>query len=182
MITNARLNTAQQEQTDCQLADLFTAFHVDIVAFANRILKDHYQSEDVAQEAYIRFQAKINAGYKSELRAKGYLYRIVRNLSIDYLRRKNYERRLFPVDSDSIAEIIPENRSTLEEAVIASEELVRILVGLDMLPERTRIAFEMHRFGGYTMQKIGEHFGISKSMATQLVADGLVMCRRCHAS
>ncbi len=178
MMTNARLNTTKQDPNDRQLAGLVTAFHTDIVAFANGILHDPYQSEDVVQDAYIRFQNKVNAQYSSELSAKGYLYRIVRNLAIDCLRRKNYERRLFPEDIANIAEKISDNKSSLDDALIASDELVRVLAGLDKLPERTRIAFEMHRFGGYTMQKIAEHFAISKSMATCLVADGLVMCRR----
>lgn len=181
MTSDVHSSITQQEHPDNQLLELFMALHVDIVVFANRILRDIHQSEDIAQEAYIRFQSKMSTGYNSELSAKGYLYRIVRNLAIDCQRRKNYERRLFPEDVANIGEIIPDNKSSLEDALIASDELIRILEGLDKLPERTRMAFEMHRFGGYTMQTIAEHFGISKSMATRLVADGLVMCRRCRS-
>lgn len=181
MTTDIRPKLTQQEHSDSQLLELFTNFHTDLVAFANRILRDPHQSEDIAQEAYIRFRAKMNTDYNNELNAKGYLYRIVRNLAIDYQRRRNYERQLFPENIINIAEKIAENKSSLEDAIIASEELIRVLAGLDKLPERTRMAFEMHRFGGYTMQTIAEHFGISKSMATRLVADGLVMCRRCRS-
>lgn len=173
-------NSAEQKRPDKLLQDLAINFHTDLVSFANRILRDPQQSEDVTQEAYIRFQAKINSGYNSELSAKGYLYRIVRNLSIDYHRRKKYEGQLFCGDAASI-ETVADNQNTLEDVFITNEELTRIQAGLDTLPERTRMAFEMHRFGGYTMQKIAEHFGISKSMATRLVAEGLVMCRRSRA-
>jgi RNA polymerase sigma-70 factor (ECF subfamily) len=45
------------------------------------------------------------------------------------------------------------------------------------LPERTRIAVEMHRFGGCTLKEIAEHFGISVSMAQVLVTDGVRHCQ-----
>ena len=46
------------------------------------------------------------------------------------------------------------------------------------LPERTRIAMEMHRFGGCTLKEIAEHFGISVSMAQVLVTEGVRHCQR----
>ena len=181
-MTDSLSHIASAKDADTQLKHLVVSFHKDIVAFANKILVDPYQSEDVVQEAYIRFQKKKQFDCSGEVSAKSYLYRIVRNLAIDCLRRKKFEQALFPLSSSDsfVVDCVAENRSTLEERIIATEELVRILAGLDTLPERTRIAFEMHRFGGYTMQQIAERLKISKSTATRLVADGLVMCRRCR--
>ena len=46
------------------------------------------------------------------------------------------------------------------------------------LPERTRIAMEMHRFGGCTLKELADHLGISVSMARVLVMDGIRHCQR----
>ena len=45
------------------------------------------------------------------------------------------------------------------------------------LPTRTRIALEMHRFGGSTLRDIADHLGISIGSAHRLVVDGLEHCR-----
>jgi DNA-directed RNA polymerase specialized sigma24 family protein len=45
------------------------------------------------------------------------------------------------------------------------------------LPERTRIALEMHRFGGATLKDIADFLDISVGLAHALVRDGLEHCR-----
>jgi RNA polymerase sigma-70 factor (ECF subfamily) len=44
------------------------------------------------------------------------------------------------------------------------------------LPERTRIAFEMHRLGGCTLQQVANHLGISIGLVHQLVRTALTHC------
>ena len=61
---------------------------------------------------------------------------------------------------------------------IAQEDLQRVLTALAELPERTRIAVEMHRFGGCKLREIAEHLGISLSMAHHLIKDGVRHCQR----
>ena len=45
------------------------------------------------------------------------------------------------------------------------------------LPERTRIALELHRFGECTFKEIAAHLGISVGLAHALVIQGLEHCR-----
>ncbi len=45
------------------------------------------------------------------------------------------------------------------------------------LPERTRIAIELHRFGECTFKEIAAHLGISVGLAHALVIQGLEHCR-----
>ena len=47
---------------------------------------------------------------------------------------------------------------------------------LDELPERTRMAFEMHRLGGFTLQQVAQSLGVSTSLVHQLVHDALRHC------
>ena len=46
------------------------------------------------------------------------------------------------------------------------------------LPERTRIALEMHRFGGCKLKEIAAALGISIPLAHILVAEGVQHCKR----
>jgi RNA polymerase sigma-70 factor (ECF subfamily) len=154
----------------------FSAHHNKIVSYANNIVKDVSRAEDVVQEAYVRFYKAMEQGNEWS-NPLAYLYRIVHNLAVDHHRRAQLEHKIFSHEED-IAELCIDQKSSIERQAFAQNELECILEALNTLPERTRIAFEMHRFGGYSMQAIGDHLGLSKSMATQLVAQGLVVCRR----
>ena len=56
--------------------------------------------------------------------------------------------------------------------------LRRLRAAMAELPERTRIALEMHRLGGCKLREIAERLGISESMAHVLVKDGIKHCQR----
>lgn len=174
----ADLSLDKEGLSDGEILKLFTSHQADMVNYACRITKDYHQSEDISQEAYLRFHAKMQEGFNDKKNVRGYLHRIVRNMAIDFSRRTKYEMDLFPEDVLSVQDLIPENKSSLEDAAIASEEFLRVLKGLESLPERTRLALEMNRLGGYTMREIGAHLGVSKSLATNLVARAVVVCRR----
>ena len=45
------------------------------------------------------------------------------------------------------------------------------------LPERTRVALEMHRFGGFKLREIAAHLGISVTVAHELIAQAVAHCR-----
>lgn len=158
-----------------EIVSIFSAHHRDIVYYARGIVHDAGRAEDIVQDAFIRFQAAMKDGHKEN--PVGYLYRIVRNLALDFQRRAAYESQLFSKNVDDIADQIAEDKTSLEVEAEACEELQSLLVALDELPERTRIALEMHRLGGYKLKEIAEHFGISKSMAQLLVVEGVKHCQ-----
>jgi RNA polymerase sigma-70 factor (ECF subfamily) len=49
---------------------------------------------------------------------------------------------------------------------------------LEELPQRTRIAFGMHRVGGFKLREIADAFDISVPMAQKLVTTALLHCRK----
>jgi RNA polymerase sigma-70 factor (ECF subfamily) len=88
------------------------------------------------------------------------------------------EERHVQGGAEEIAANVPEDRVSPEQELIARQELQRVMDAMAELPERTRIAMEMHRFGGCTLKQIAEHFGISVSMAQVLVTEGVRHCQR----
>lgn len=152
------------------------AHRAKLVEYANGIVGDHGRAEDVVQEAFLKFRA-VAVGRPLE-EPVGYLYRIVRNLAVDWRRRLTLENRHVRGGVEEIAVAVPGDAPSPEQALIAHQELRRVMDAMAELPERTRIAMEMHRFGGCTLKEIAAHFGISVSMAQVLVTEGVRHCQR----
>lgn len=156
--------------------NLYIAHRRELVNYANGIVGDHGRAEDVVQEAYLRFRAAAAGRLLEE--PVGYLYRIVRNLALDGRRRTMLEGRHIEGTLVQVEDEIAEDRPSPEAVLMARQDLQRVLAAMAELPERTRIALEMHRFGGCKLREIAERLGISVSMAQVLVMDGIRHCQR----
>jgi RNA polymerase sigma-70 factor (ECF subfamily) len=148
-----------------------------LIEYAAGFVGSRAQAEDVVQEAWVRLDAAVQKRPIHEPLA--YLYRIVRNLAIDERSAAARERRVF-VDPDSgeAAASAQFTGPTPEGVAHYKDELRQLLQAMEALPERTRIAFQMHRLGGYKLREIAEHLGISVPLAHALVVDGLEHCKQ----
>ena len=147
-----------------------------LVNYASSIVGDSAQAEDVVQEAWLRYGAAALGRRLEE--PVGYLYRVVRNLALDRLRRLNLEDRHTSGQAGQLAASVADEAPSPEDEAIARQELQRVIAAMAELPERTRIALEMHRFGGCTLREIAGHLGVSVSMAQVLVVQGIKHCQR----
>jgi len=155
---------------------LFVEHRQELVDYAAGIVGSRTQAEDLVQEAWLRFDEVARQRLLAE--PLGYLYRIVRNLALDGQRRGAREQRIFaPVELDVAAAASPDKPATPEAEALYRDQLRMLSVALDELPERTRIAFEMHRFGGSKLREIAEFLQISLPLAGVLVADAVQHCK-----
>lgn len=161
---------------DERILQLYIDHRRKLVEYASGIVRDPARAEDVVQEAFLRFRAGASGRFLDE--PVGYLYRIVRNLAFDRRRRSVLEARYFKDGVESRAVEIPEGKPSPERELMGRQNLQRVMEAMDSLPERTRIAVEMHRFGDCTLKEIAGHLGVSVSMAQQLVAEGVRHCLR----
>ena len=161
---------------DSTALDLFMMHRGALVNYANGIVGDSAHAEDVVQEAWLRYGA-ARQGWRLE-EPVGYLYRIVRNLALDRRRRLNLEDRHAAVQIGQAETDIADRAPSPEDKAIARQELQRVIAAMAELPERTRIALEMHRFGGCTLKDIARHLGVSVSMAQVLVVQAIKHCQR----
>jgi RNA polymerase sigma-70 factor (ECF subfamily) len=138
---------------------------------------DSSGAEDIVQEAWLRFDEASRQQLVTQ--PLSYLYRIVRNLALDGRRRSVREGRIFPgSDIDAAAEAASSQGRTPEAEALYREQLHLLSEALDDLPERTRIAFEMHRFAGSKLREIAEFLDISVPFAQALVAEAVRHCRK----
>ena len=156
---------------------LYLTHRGDLVNYASGIVGDRAQAEDVVQEAWLRFDsaAERNATVKDPL---SYLYRIVRNLAVDGLRRIVREDRVMDRSADEHLATAADQQPSPECEAVARAELRLLSEAMAELPERTRVALEMQRLGGYKLKDIAAHLNVSTTVVHHMIADGLAHCRR----
>lgn len=161
-------------QTKLQLEN-FEEQRRSLIRYASRITGDRQHAEDVVQEAYLRLGEM--ARKQDLVRPGGYLARIVRNLAIDRLWRARRDDAVFAADGEALLDSLAADQPTPEQVALARDELGRLEIALSELPDRVRIAVEMHRFGGAKLREIAAELGVSVTLAHELVATGVAHCR-----
>ncbi|MBA5868513.1 MAG: sigma-70 family RNA polymerase sigma factor [Nitrospira sp. CR2.1] len=156
-----------------QKLDLYLSHRGELINYAAGIVGCRTMAEDVVQEAYLRFHRP--ADRPDVATPVGYLFRIVRNLAVDWSRRLTLERR--HIDVCETPPAVAESRPSPEEEVASRQELQLVMDALAELPERTRLALELHRFGGFTMEQIGTRLNLSATSAHNLIHQALAHCQ-----
>lgn len=154
---------------------LYMAHRAALIGYATPIVGSRVQAEDIVQEAYLRFAPSASNGAALD-HPVGYLYRIVRNLSLDLRRRLSAETRRDEAHA-VLTDPFPAAPSPEEEALFR-DELKCVDRALAELPDHMRKAFEMHRLGGYTFEQIAAHLGTSVSSAGRWVQQAFVHVSR----
>jgi RNA polymerase sigma factor (sigma-70 family) len=148
---------------------LFVEHRGSLVNYANGILHDRAGAEDVVQEAWLRFSAAADDG--QIVNPVSYLYRIVRNLALDWARRRSVEG---PKVAEPVMESVASDAPSAERILFYRDELRVIADAIAELPERTRTAFRMYRLEGHTLQQIADHLGVSVVRTHQLVKEAIL--------
>ncbi|WP_077963413.1 RNA polymerase sigma factor [Ensifer adhaerens] len=154
---------------------VYFANRTALVAYATRIVGSRETAEDIVQEAFIRFTPANATGVSSEKSSgllPAYLYRIVRNLSLDLIKRRKLEVR--EERSEPPYWSMPIETPSPEDIVVAADEIRQVSIALGNLPEQVRVALEMHRFGGYTLEEIAAHLDVSVATAHRHVRTAMM--------
>lgn len=157
---------------------LYLSHRSELVNYANGIVGNRAQAEDVVQEAWLRFGAAVDGDTCPVREPLSYLYRIVRNLAVDGLRRVIREDGIIQRDAEGLVVQAADAQPSPEAEAVARAELRVLMQAMAELPERTRIALEMQRFGGYKLKDIAAHLGVSTTVVHYLIAEGIAHCRR----
>ncbi|CCF22163.1 Sigma factor (plasmid) [Pseudorhizobium banfieldiae] len=142
-----------------------------LIDYASSILRSREAAEDIVQEAYLRLAPERAATLGTAHRVS-YLYRIVRNLALDALKRRGIERRGHCDDPPFW--ILPQPVETPEQTIILRDQAEVAAAALARLPEDVRIAVQMYRHGGHTLQEVASHLGVSVATAHRYVRDAMV--------
>jgi len=151
--------------------EIYLLHRAALIEHAAPIVGSRHHAEDIVQEAFLRF-AEVPA--EGMLQPASYLYRIVRNLAIDWTRRMAAER-LATMRESASADLPSDHRSPEQQASFR-EELGIVAMALAELPERTRHAFTLYRLDGRTLQEIAAALDISVGLTHLLIRQALDHC------
>lgn len=146
---------------------LYLAHRVALINYATHLVGSREAAEDVVQEAFLKF---VPVKGECTTSPTAYLFRIVRNLALDFRRRRQMERRWVDEPPDWV---IPSPAATPEQSALFCEELRQITLVLATMPDDVRIAVEMHRYGGYRMEDIATHLGVSVPTVHRMIRNAI---------
>ncbi|MGV3528090.1 MAG: RNA polymerase sigma-70 factor [Flavisolibacter sp.] len=152
----------------------FTAFfhkyRSQLFAYAMALTKTTAASEEVVQEVFL----KIWAG-REKLSAienpPGYLYRIGKNVGVDYLRKLASGRRAAVQLSTS------DNDNTTLESLDVTETRRLISEAMEQLTTSQREVFRLSRYEGLNYDEIAEKLGISRNTVKNHLVSALKTVR-----
>lgn len=153
--------------------------HYDrVLRVAVGMLKNRHEAEDVVQEAFVKVYRRIG-DFNGTSAFYTWLYRIVVNLSIDSMRKKNRERRV-DIEDEAAREAMAScerlwpglDDSDPHSRVERVELAQRLRQAFSRLPDIHRDVIVLREVQGHSYEEIAEALGIKK---------GTVMSRLFHA-
>lgn len=152
------------DRADCGL-QCFLKERDDLVALARSVVGHTDIAEDIVQDSWIRWSCKSYPARD----AIPIFRRIVANLAKDWYRRRRTEQRGLATEG-----LLQDDALDAERVYMARQELALVVAILRELPDRTLIAFRMHRLDGKTYAEIGLHLGVGTTRVHQMVHKALV--------
>ena len=167
--------------------DLVAAYEKNVYNLALRMTGNAQDAEDMAQEAFIKGYNSLSS-FRGESKFSVWLYRIVSNVCLDFLRKKNKQGTVsLSVEDDDGEDSqldLPDLSQSPEE--LLEKKLTREAVqrGLKALPEDARQILLLREIQGLSYEEIGQTLGLEsgtvksrifrarKKLCAFLLADG----------
>lgn len=129
-----------------------------VYAVAFRFVNDSQDAEDITQEVFVRLWKKLHT-YKPEVKLTTWLYKIVTNRCLDFLKSKHGSQRKNAVDVDKQLHLAV--HSTPERAYQQQELLKIIHAAADELTPRQKAVFILRDLEGLSSAEVCEALSMS---------------------
>ncbi len=150
---------------------LFECCYAPLCLYAKRFIDDFDTREDIVQEVFFQLWEKRKSIYLTGS-ARSYLITAVKNHCLNHLKRKAcqtaYEQKM--------TEQAPAYANKTEEIYSLAELTAMLQAALEKLPLEYRIAFEMNRLEGHSLEEVASALHVStrtveryRDKATQLL-------------
>jgi RNA polymerase sigma-70 factor (ECF subfamily) len=150
---------------------LVRQYDSSVLRLAMNLLRSEDDAYDVYQEAFLRVYRNLPS-FRFDCSFHTWLYRIVNNLCVDFLRRKRVRRTepsVVETEEGSIDRLasVPDTRGFADphRRLLSKEVHDRIHEVLAGLTVRERMVFELRHFQGMRLKEIGESLGTTEEAA-----------------
>ena len=164
--------------TVAELGAFYTEHRSELLAHANRVLKDSAKAEEITQDSLIKFMLAAPELESSE-HALSYLHRTIENLCIDYFRMEGRRPNLVVID-DAQAEVEAAWQVSGDHSAVLSqaEDAAIIRQALALLSPAERAALVMWEMEGRSTEEIAAELGIKESAVRHTVSRARTSLRR----
>jgi RNA polymerase sigma-70 factor, ECF subfamily len=167
---SALVRAAQRGDSDA-FEQLVRSYDQTVLRMALNLLHSEEDARDVYQDAFLRVYRNLPR-FRFDSSFSTWLYRIVTNLCLDQIRKRNVRKEESAAVSTEDGEInrfqfIAEERADVDphRQLMSAEVSARVQEVLGRLTPRERLVFEMRHFQGMRLRSIGETLGVSEEAA-----------------
>lgn len=146
-----------EQRAHRRFRDVYETVFPVIIRVVHRITGDLDVAEELCQEAFIRYYARIDQ-FPDADQAKYWLIRVSKNLALNAAKRSSRERRAYERVGHEPRRVQKEG----EQLVLRAESQQRVQQALEQLPEKLKTVLILKEYGGLSYREIGKSLGISE--------------------
>jgi RNA polymerase sigma-70 factor (ECF subfamily) len=143
-----------------------------VLRLAMHLTGSEHEAQDIYQDAFLKAYKSVG-NFRFECSFYTWIYRIVTNLCLDHLRKKQVRKEDAPVATDQageqydVLEQVPDGRAGAnpERDLMRRELGGRISKALDKLTPRERMVFELKHYHGLKLRTVGEVLNTTEETA-----------------
>lgn len=153
---------------------IFRHFYSGLCVFAKQYVLSLDSAEEIVQDTFVRLW-EDRKQIKAELNFKSYLFTCVRNNCLDYIKHQNIKDEYNLKVQNLYGEALLEEEY---DFFIESELREKIETAINLLPEQTKIIFELSRFEDKKNKEIAEELDISIKTVEAHITKALKILRK----
>lgn len=134
----------------------FNLYYKRLCYFACSITKDEPAAEEIADDAFLKLWHRHHF-FESENKIKAFLYKVVRNASLTYLRNCKTQAT-YQSDLNYLAE---KSEPCIQSDIIRAETINLIYQSLDILPEKSLKVFKLFYLENKSYEEIVDELKLS---------------------
>ncbi|HEX6880007.1 MAG TPA: sigma-70 family RNA polymerase sigma factor [Terriglobales bacterium] len=171
-INDAELIRGAQRGDRAAFEELVRQYDQAVLRLALHLTGSEADARDIYQDAFLKAYRNLGS-FRFECSFYTWIYRIVTNLCLDHLRKRQVRKEDAPVLTDSegeeysIIDQVADDRSgaSPERDLMRRELGARIAKALTRLTPRERMVFEMKHYQGLKLRTIGESLNTTEETA-----------------
>lgn len=166
-----QLADSSRNDKEAKLISIYEESYSRIARYLYAHIGDRRDAEDLASEAFVKALRSIDSYEERGLPMEAWIFRIARNLMVDYLRHKNHYREI-PIEDELVGDGNPEQ----EVADRFQQEELR--EALKHLTPAQREVISLRFFAGLSAAEVGEIMGKSAGAVREMQSAALKSLRR----
>jgi RNA polymerase sigma-70 factor, ECF subfamily len=178
-MNDAELIREAQRGNQAAFEELVRQYDGPVLRLAFHMTRSEQDAQDIYQEAFLKAYRNIGS-FRFECSFYTWIYRIVTNLCLDHLRKRQVRKEESGVITDSDGESfdmldqVADVRSgaSPEKDLMRRELGKRIAKALEKLTPRERMVFEMKHYQGLKLRTIGEILNTTEETAKNTLFRG----------